>query len=49
VSLSVKPGFAAFGGKVRTFELPANFDHIWEWHTGGKVETDKFDDESLDG
>lgn len=38
-----------FEGKVRTFELPADFDHVGVWHTGSKVETDKFDDQPLDG
>jgi hypothetical protein len=42
-------GLAAFAENLRTFEFPADFDHIWEWHTGSKVETDKFDDQSLDG
>ena len=35
--------------KVRTLELPADFDHVWEWHAGGKVEADEFDDQPLDG
>jgi hypothetical protein len=34
---------------VRTFEFPADLDHVWEWHTGGKIETDEFDNQPLDG
>jgi hypothetical protein len=35
--------------RVRTFELPSDFYHVWEWHAGGKIEADEFDDEPLDG
>jgi hypothetical protein len=35
--------------RTRTFELPSDFDNVWEWHTGGKVETNKFNDQPLDG
>ena len=35
--------------KVQTFKLPADFDHVWVWHTRSKVETDKFDNQPLDG
>jgi hypothetical protein len=35
--------------KVRTIKVPSDFYHVWERHAGSKVETDKFDDQSLDG
>ena len=44
-----KQGFVVWKGRVRTFELPADFDHVWVWHARGKVETDKFDNQPLDG
>lgn len=49
LSLSAKqdPGLCR-KERVRTFELPTNFDHVWEWHMGGKVETDEFDNQPFD-
>ena len=44
-----KAGIRCLEGKVRTFELPADFDHVWVWHARGKVETDKFDNQPLHG
>jgi hypothetical protein len=35
--------------RVQTFELPSDLYHVWEWHAGCKVETDEFDDQTLDG
>jgi hypothetical protein len=35
--------------RVRTFELSADLDHVWEWHAGSKVETNEFDDQPFDG
>jgi len=35
--------------RLRTFELPANFDDVLEWHTRGEIETDEFDNQPLDG
>jgi len=29
--------------RLRTFELPANFDDVLEWHTRGEIETDEFE------
>jgi hypothetical protein len=34
--------------RTRTFELPSDFDDVWEWHTGSKVETNKFNNQPLD-
>jgi hypothetical protein len=49
VAFQSKQVFAILQKNLRTFELPADFDHVWEWHTGGKVETDKFDNQPLNG
>ena len=43
-----KAEFCCLRRTGRTFELPADFNHVWEWHTGGKVETDEFDNQPLD-
>jgi hypothetical protein len=41
--------FVAKTKRAQTFQLPSDFYHVWEWHTGGKIETDEFDDQTLDG
>ncbi len=41
-------GCAVRRGKGRTFELPTDFDHVWERHTRSKVETDKFYNKPFD-
>jgi len=35
--------------RARTFQFPSDLDDVWEWHTGGKVETNKFNNQPLDG
>jgi len=35
--------------RTRTFKPLSDFDNEWEWHTGGKVETNKFNNQPLDG
>jgi hypothetical protein len=34
--------------RIRTFKPLSDFDNVWEWHTGGKVETNKFNNQPLD-